>query len=162
MLLNSKNKLLKRFNIADVIILIIALAIIFGIVYKFDRERSNSLLKSSDNIRISFYIESLKDSNLIRKGDTVRDKNTNAAFGKIYEVVLDKSVDYGVNSEGMCIVSSKPFYNSVTIIVEGKGKYSDTGVFFNNTVYYLNNNLTGLAVGQIPPFTARIIKIEKL
>lgn len=159
---NSKNKLFKRFNIADVIIIIIAVAIVFGLIYRFDRERSNSLLKSSDNIQISFYIESLKDAGLIQKGDTVKDKNTNAVFGKVYDVILDESIDYGVNSEGVCIVSSKPLYNSVTIVVEGKGNYSDTGIFFNNTVYYLNNNVTGLTVGRMPPFTVRIIKIEKL
>jgi hypothetical protein len=162
MLFNSKSKLFKRFNTADIIIIIIAVAIVFGLVYRFDRERSNSLLKSPDNIKISFYIESLKGASLFQKGDTVRDKDTNAVFGEIHDVILDKSIDYGVNSEGVCIVSSKPLYNSVTIVVEGKGNYSDTGAFFNNSAYYLNNNITSLAVGHMPPLTARIIKIEKL
>lgn len=159
---NSKKKRFKRFNAADVVILFVVLAIIAGVIYKFDSERSNSMLRSQDTIRISFYIESIKDAQVFRTGDTVKDRDTNAVFGEISRVVLGESVDYGVNSDGRCIVSPKPLYNSVTIVVEGKGNYSDTGVFYNNTVYYLNNNLPGFTAGQMPALTARIIGIEKL
>ncbi len=162
MIFNGKGKLFGRFNIADIAMVIIVLFILVGLIYKFNSDNPNSPLKSSDNIRTTFYVESLSDSYPIENGDVVKDRNTNAVFGTVCDVKLEDSIDYGFNSEGMSTVSSKPYYNAVTITVEGIGNISDTGVFFNNTEYYLNNNLENLIVGRLPAFTAKIIKIGKM
>ncbi len=162
MFFNSKGEKIKRFNLSDIIITLVCLSIFIVLAYRFSSDNPNSPLKSAENIQTTFYIESLSDAYPIKEGDVVKDRNTNAVFGNVSNVIIDKSVDYGFDSEGICRVSSKPNYNSVTIVVEGKGSLSDTGVFFNNTQYYLNSSLPEFTVGSLPSFNVRIIAIEKL
>ena len=162
MLIDKKGKLFGKISIVDALIVILAFAVIIGLVYKFTRSSPTTPNIRKDTINLTFYSPSISNNaaDEIKDGDKVTDRGTNVLFGKVIGITKGDSVIYAYDSQGKCVASAKPNYSSIRIVVEGKGKYSKAGAYLNNIEYYEGKTITTLVVNKAS-FPAMIYDIIK-
>ncbi len=131
-----------KFNIIDLLLVIIILIVIIGVVHKFSK--SNTVVFSqTKNIQVTFFNEDVANYAIksIKKGNVVKDRTSGAIIGKVTKVDIGPDIYYASDSEGKMKKSSKDGYNSVQITVLGKGVYSGNGVTFGNADFYINRQI---------------------
>jgi len=143
MIIDSKGRLFGKISIVDILIIVVVLAGIGGLAYKFSTSGILRLNSGTDTIYISFYNEELMDyaAKSVKEGTIVIDPQKNTEFGKVKEIKIDKAKSITVNDAGQYVETSKPGYSSILITVEGKGTYSESGVMFGTEKYYIGKTL---------------------
>jgi len=133
-----------------VLVVVIIIAIAFGLYYKFDKSGTVTPFTATQTIRMSLYLESVNTYLIdnIKVGDEVRDRVQNVVLGKVTDIQVGPDISYFINDKGLVAQGSREGYNSVTIVFEGKGIYKDTGVFFSGIEYYINKNGTEWRIGN--------------
>ena len=117
-----------KFNIIDIIVLVVLIAAICFAGYKlfFDRlDDSATPTKERElSYTIEFYCEESPafSAELVQVGDNLVDEYLDVPLGKITKVELAPSVSYATDAEGNWVVSSKEGYNSLKITTELKFK----------------------------------------
>jgi hypothetical protein len=161
-IIDSKGRLFGKVSIIDILVLLVIVAVIAGVYILFIKNDNTPLIAKSDKILTVFYTEEVhsfvKDS--IKIGDQVRDRVTNAYFGKVVKVETGNSVSFGVNSAGEVIQSPKDGFISIKIFVEGDGVYSDADVRFGSYIFYSNRPFE-VRFGKTALWT-RIIGFDKM
>ncbi|NJD01774.1 MAG: DUF4330 domain-containing protein [Ruminiclostridium sp.] len=162
MIIDDKGKLFGKISIIDILVVCLVLAGIAGAYYKFGRSNTISAFVKPDKIELTFFSEDIPKyaGEAINPGDLVKDRLTDGVFGKVKEVALGPDIYYAANADGKMVKSSKEGYASLKIIVEGNGRYQDTGVTFNNKEYYVYN-LLEIRVGNTAVY-ARVQSISKI
>ena len=142
MFIDNKGKLFGKVSIIDILIIVVVLAVAAGVVYKFKQSKVAGFVPQQD-IEIQFYQEDTPDfaTNDIRKGDTVKDPARNAVFGVVKDVTVGNSISWAADSRGIQTASSREGYKSILVTVEGKGIYSDNGVTFSGSDYFVGKTL---------------------
>ena len=76
MILDKKGKLFGKISIVDVLVVVIIIAIAFGLYYKFDKSGTVTPFTETQTIRMSLYLESVNTYMIdsIKVGDPVRDR----------------------------------------------------------------------------------------
>lgn len=153
MLIDSKGKLFGKISIVDIIVVVMILGVIAGVGYKFTKSRTSTPFSKKDAVMVTFFQEEVPGyvPGTIKVGDIAADNATGSVFGKVVSVKADKAVSVGTNSNGEMVQTSRPGYNSLTVVVEGQGIYkdgaSDQGVSFDNTNFFVNKSIE-LKVGN--------------
>lgn len=163
MLFDKKGKLFGKISIVDILIVVIIVAVIGGVYYKFGRSGTVTAFTKTDTVQVSFYSESIPkyivDS--IKVGDVAKDRVQTIVIGKVVDVKVEPDRQYEPNSEGKVILSSRPDYCSVTVVVEGQGIYAaSSGVTFGGVEYFVNKPATEMRFGN-SFFYAKISDIKK-
>jgi len=149
MIIDKKGKVFGKISIID--ILIIAIIVFAGVLFLYYQTANKPIppppVGQVGNIRITFISLSRPDelAYKIKKGDDVKAMNTEKVYGKVIDVILTDSPYYGYDLDGKVVLSAKPGFKTVTIVVEGRGRYSDSKVFFNNVEYFKNKQLAIVA-----------------
>lgn len=140
MIIDEKGRLFGKFNILDIVVVLAILVVIAGVGYKFLKSNTPTPFRQADRIETSFFVEEVPDyaAAAIKAGDTVTDRVTGSAFGKVVSVDVQPSVSYAPDQEGHFVRTSKETYRSVRIVVQGEGIWSEKGVTFGNIDYYIN------------------------
>lgn len=162
MLFDKKGKLFGKISIVDILIVLIILAVAAGAYYKFGKSGTVTAFTKTDKIQISFYSETLPKYivNNIKVGDVARDRVQNIVFGKVIDVIPGPDLQCQPNNEGKVVLSSRPDYCSVTVVVEGDGIYAPSGVTFGGVEYFVNKPQTEMRFGN-SFFYAKISDIKK-
>ena len=150
MILDKNGKLFGKISIVDILIVVIILGVIGGLYHKFGRSGTVTPFTKTDKIQMSFVNESAQNYivNSIKVGDIAKDRVQNVVIGKVIEVLIAPGLDYNADSEGKVVASSRPNYSSVTVVVEGQGIYSPSGVTFGGVEYYINKPQTEMRFGN--------------
>lgn len=161
MLIDEKGRLFGKVNIVDFIVVAVLVLGVLGVGYKF-LSSSTSLFKKNEDVQIVFFNEDLPKyvADSIKVGDKVKDSVKNAVFGEVEDIDIKESIVFAANSEGVLMQTTRPEYISMTLTVKGKGIYTDTGVVFNNTDYYVGRSLE-LRAGNGVVWT-RVKEIKKV
>lgn len=143
MIIDSKGKLFGKVSIIDILIVLVIIAGVGGVTYKFNKSKAVTPFTKTEDIQIVFFTEDIPDyvAQSIKQGDLVKDRVSNSVFGRVKEVKIDKGIFYAPNDRGEMVASSKPGYVSLMLTVEGQGIYTDNGVTFGNVDYYINKTL---------------------
>ena len=150
----------KKFNIFDLALVLVIVAGVAGFFYRM--YISDPAFKEKDGVRTEFFVESVQDSIAysIQPGDEVKDPVSNSLFGNVVDVIVDKSINYGVNKDGEYVKTSIPDYKSVRFVVEGEAVFTDNGITFNNNNFFINRGLE-VRVGRVRVYT-KISGLEKI
>lgn len=159
----NKNEKRARFNIVDLIVLIVIVCAVAVIVI------SRFLSKDSDNgemkkVEFTFYAESVDDTvvNILKEGQAVSEGYTEAFFGNISDLKFGESISYldKKNDDGSYsfITTKQPGYSSVTIKCVDDCRFTDLGVMIDGKLYGVGHTLELLAGDT--RFTARIRDIK--
>jgi hypothetical protein len=162
MLFDKKGKLFGKISIVDILIVVLIIAVIGGVYYKFGRSGTVTAFTKTDNVQVSFYSESIPKYIVesIKAGDVAKDRVQTIVIGKVVDVKVGPDLQYEPNSEGKVTLSSRPDYCSVTVVVEGQGIYASSGATFGGVEYYINKPATEMRFGN-SFFYAKISDIKK-
>lgn len=143
MIMDEKGKLFGKISIVDILIVLVVLAAIAGVGYKFAKSKVASPFVKPDTIQIQFYGEEIPDyaAKAVKKGDAGVDPVKNSVFGSVTDVKIDKSASYGTDAKGQYVRSSKDGYSSIYVTLEGSGTYSDNGVKFGSDLYFIGKTM---------------------
>lgn len=164
MIIDSKGKLFGKISIIDVLVVVVILAGVVGIGYKFSKSRS-PLFAKGEIVVTQFYQAEVDEfaAKAIKVGDMVTDHSTGANFGKVTNIEIGKSASFAPDDKGVWVESPKPRYASIIITVEGPGIYKDgvgeQGVSFGNTDFYVDRSVD-VQVGNTN-FWAKVYSLQK-
>ncbi len=124
-----------RFNILDIIIIIVSVALITGI---FFRNNIVEMLSedTSGNITYTFVIKELDGALLpgVKPNTLLSDPESGGEMGRILSVSFEKSIVNETAADGSIMSLEKSGFYDVTVRVAGNGFSSDTGVFLDGVV----------------------------
>lgn len=161
MFIDNKGKLFGKISIIDIIVLVLVVAVVGGVGYKFTKSRS-VVTGGTDKVILEFYSEESPDFALkaVRKGDIVGDYDKGSIFGKVVSVSVNKADSWGQDAQGQLVKTSKPGYASAIIKVEGQVlKNRDGGISVNNADYFIGKTITTKAGDSV--FVSRLYSIAK-
>ncbi len=159
----NKNEKRVRFNIVDLIVLIVivcAVAVI-AVSHFLSKDSGNGEMKT---VEFTFYAESVDDTvvNTLEKGQAVSEGYTEAFFGNILDLKFGESISYldkrNVDGSYSFVTAKQSEYSSVTIKSVVDCKFTDLGVMIDGKLYGVGHTLELLAGDT--RFTARIRDIS--
>lgn len=166
MIIDSKGKLFGKISIIDILIVLVLLAAIAGVGYKYAASKTTTPFTVKDDIRMKFYGAEVPEyaANSVKAGDTVKDLVKGTVFGTVKEVVVDKAISVASTDRGEIVQASRPGFASIMITVEGKGLLGDgrSGVTIDNSEYYIGDAIDKLRAGNAALYyNVRVYDISK-
>ena len=135
--MNGK-KTMPKFNMIDVLIILVLLAALFGIALRFDLADKIGLQAQTDEAEVYLLIEDIQEASLeyFVPGENLYIELQDLLFGEITEVVdVRPAIKYNAVFTGEIMKSEAPGRIDVVLSVRSKGRMSDEG-FMINGIYY--------------------------
>lgn len=147
--------MIKKFNIIDVIILLVVLAVAAFVGVKMFSNPNSSEAEPKTYI-ISFFCEEVPSyaADAVSVGDSVEDETKKVYLGKISEVLLDEAVVFNADAEGNTVKSTREGYKSVKITSEVQAVEFEHGIIADSIKYSIGHSVTlyagkGKMVGRV-------------
>ncbi len=152
----------RKFTWIDFAIIIVIVAAIAGIGYKFAKSRLAAPTVEREKILITYYMEYAPDSSIesIKVGDPARESVQNSNFGKITEIVTGESIFWDSDDEGQQVGSPREGFSSLILTMETEGVMNNNGVSIDKSVYYVGQTIN-LYAGKSTFIAGRISDIAK-
>lgn len=149
-----------KFNIVDIIVILIIIAAVALVGMKFSSK--DMVSTGSVQYRISFFCEDVPDfaAEIIQEGDSVTDEDKNSALGTIEKVTLGPARTYAATSDGQLKIAPKEGYNSVEVSAIVDAQEFQHGIMVNAAKYGVGHSLT-LRMGKAKVY-GRVSGLEKL
>lgn len=145
MIIDEKGKLFGKINIIDLILILVVIAAVAIVGYKF---LSPKVTNSASSVaEVKYYIEEAADFvvNQVNVGDKCMDESKNVELGTVTNVEIMDSVCYETTADGKIVKTSKPDYKSMIITTEVQATQFDHGMIVNASKYYVGHTFTFLA-----------------
>lgn len=146
MFIDQKGKLFGKINIIDLAIILVIVAVIGVLGFKFLAPAQSGGV-SQGVCEVKYYIEEVSDfvSEKVNIGDKLMDEAKNVSLGVITNVELSDAVSYGTDAQGKWVKSSKPDYKSMIITSEVNATKYDHGMIVGASKYYVGHTFVLLA-----------------
>lgn len=156
----SENKKV-RFTLIDAIVVLVIIAVIAFVGYKFFGKEVVQNQATSDTFEISFYIEEAPDFAVdnIKVGSTVTDEAKKVSLGTIKNVETGDAVGFVGTDDGEFVTSSKENYKSVKITAEVNANEFEHGIKVAGNEYVVGHSMT-IYAGKAKLY-GRVSGIEK-
>ena len=150
----------KKFNLVDAIVLVVILAVVGLVGYKFLAGGVSG--SATSTYQVKFFCEEVPSfaAEEIKVGDKILDEQKESSLGVVKEVVLDGSHTYTTTETGDIRIVPKPHYNSVELTAEVEASDYDFGMIVDSSKYGIGHSIT-IRVGKAKIF-GRVSDIEKL
>ncbi len=148
-----------KFNVIDAIVILVILAVIALVGYKFMLGSGESGV--SGTYTLKFLCEEVPDfaASVIEIGDVVVDEQKDVPLGTVTDIKIDESRTYTTTKEGDIRVVPKPYYTCVELTTTLTGEEYQNGVIVNSSKYGVGHSIT-IRVGKAKIF-GRVSYIEK-
>ena len=135
MLTDIKGKLFGRFNIIDLLFVLIIVIAISATVYKFGFSENRDATVASEKIEYVLKAEKVRmfTVDAFEIGDTVYDDESSKAIGVITKVDYKPSEQHLEKSDGTIAKSVMPERYDAYVTIECDARISDDGYFANGT-----------------------------
>jgi hypothetical protein len=164
MIIDSKGKLFGKVSIIDILIVLVIVAAVAGVGYKFSKSRAGGPIftNASQNIKLTFFWEEAPDFALkaVKKGDYVRDFDRSIVLGKVTDIKIDKGIFFTETDKGEIVKTSREGFDSYYMTVEGTGTFSEMGGVVIGGIEYNIGRSFVMKVGDAV-FQGRIYSFEK-
>ncbi len=160
----QKAKAKRKFTAIDFIIILVIITAILGAKYKLSKANAvTPFVAKPDKIKVSFFIEEVPEfaAKAVKIGDPVKESIQNSNFGKVTDIVIDKSISWARDNSGNFVASNRDGYSSVSIAMEAYGLIGNNGVTIDKSVYYIGQTIT-LYAGNSVFQNGRIADIKKV
>ncbi len=146
MIIDEKGKLFGKVNIIDLVIILVIIAAVAFVGFKFLAPGMNNA-DTAGVAEVKFYIEEVSDfvADKIQIGDRLMDEAKNVSLGVVTNIEFAPAVSYGTNSEGKWVTSSKEGYKSMILTGEVQATKYDHGMIVNASKYYVGHTFVLLA-----------------
>ncbi len=158
--MENTNTKKRKFNIIDAIIILVVIAAIAFVGFKFISNKNSSA--NIDKYVITFYGEEVSDfvPEYIALGDNVYDDVEEVVIGTVVDIQTNDSVTYTTNDSGQVIQTSKPGYKSIKVMTEVSATEFSNGILVDDIKYGVGHTLT-MRAGTAKLFL-KVCGIEKL
>lgn len=151
MIIDKKGKLFGKVSIIDLLIVVVVIAAILGVLYKFNQSSTVTPFSDKDKIEVKLQTDDVEKFAIdaIEIGDTVKDWNSGVVLGKLVDFKVGESKLEYYDDQGQVVLSSRDDHVSVELFVEGEGIYSESGTTsFGSNSYFINRSME-IAVGDV-------------
>ena len=137
-----------KVNIVDIIILIVFLAIVAFLGYRF-LFRDDTDAGNTKPVIIEFTSSEVNDytARQLETGVPVLDGNANKALGTAVDFTVDDATTTFVTDSGKVVLATIPETKSVVITIEGAGELDGNGLLIDGTRYGIGHS-TVVFVGK--------------
>ena len=149
-----------KFNIVDIIVVLVIIAAVVLVGSKF---LGNDVGPTTNaQYKISFFCEEVPSfaAEVIKEGDFVTDDDKNSALGIVEKVTLTPSQTYADTSDGTKALAPKDGYNSVEVTAIVDAQEFQHGIIVNAAKYGVGHSLT-IRVGKAKIY-GRVSGLEKI
>jgi hypothetical protein len=151
-----------KFNVIDAIVIVVILAVIALVGYKFALGGAVSGSGGEGTYQLTFLCEEVPEfaATIIEEGDIVVDEQKDVPLGTVDSVTLSESRTYTTDSNGEIHIEGKPYYNCVELNTTLTGEEYQNGVIVNSSKYGVGHSIT-IRVGKAKIY-GRISSITKV
>lgn len=146
MIIDEKGKLFGKINLIDLLIIVVVIAAVGVLGYKFLAPKA-----TGGNVQsvaeVKYFIEEVSDfvADEVKVGDKLMDESKNVELGVVTNVEYGDAVSYGTDANGKWVQSSKPGHQSMLITSEVNATKFDHGMIVNASKYYVGHTFVLLA-----------------
>lgn len=147
-MIDKNGKIGGKVNLIDLIIVVVILAAVVFVVYRFFVKDDTGIIKNEPVI-IEYTCDETNDytAERLELGATVLDGNTDNVLGTVIDIKIGEPVSYTVTDSGDTVGMIKPGYNSVVITIEGAGILEENGLMIDRFRYGIGHT-TVVFVGE--------------
>lgn len=160
--MNKDGKIKGKFNVIDLLVIILVIAVIGGIFWRFGSSITTAV-RSEEEFVYKIQVEGVKSYTVdaLKKGGKVTDKNSNIDLGEILDVTVEPAKKQEECADGRIVNALQPERYTATVTVKTHGKESDNS--------YITADSNELSVGRKSDFytkyvhtTGNIMSVEKV
>ncbi len=124
--MNKDGKIKGKFNIIDILAIVLVLVVIVGIVWRFGSSVTTAV-KSDSEFTYVVKVEGVRDYTIkaLEKGGRVTDKNSTMDLGEIVDVSVMPATTISETATGNVISTELPDRYSAMVTIKTYGKESD-------------------------------------
>jgi hypothetical protein len=128
-ILDEKGRLFGKVNLFDLIVLLVLIALVTGVGYKYLVSNNNIILNQSD-IQVKLWIEDVKDVSVkaINVGDIVREYDSNNLFGEVIKKEVKPHYEEVETADGRVVHAPVEGKHDVYVTLKCKGIVSDNAI----------------------------------
>lgn len=133
----------RKFSWIDLAVIVIVVAAIAGISYKFAKANVSKTTVEKQKLKITFRVENTPNSNIaaIKEGDPVTESVQGTSLGKVIDIKTGPSVYWESGKDGQLVSSSREGYSSLDLTMEVYGVLKRNGIFIDKTSYYVGQTI---------------------
>ena len=124
--MNKDGKIKGKFNIIDILAIVLVLVVIVGIIWRFGSSVTTAVQSDSEFTYV-VKVEGVRDYTIkaLEKGGRVTDKNSTMDLGEIVDVAVMPATTVSETADGNVISTELPGRYSAMITIKTYGKESD-------------------------------------
>ncbi|MBQ6860328.1 MAG: DUF4330 family protein [Clostridia bacterium] len=132
----DQNKKRFRFNIVDVIIVLVVAVVIGAAYMKFNKYNVKTDESSQENIVYNISIYNVRDysADAYRSGDAIFDSLTGVNIGVIENVTMADAVTYETTENGKLVKVTNPYKKDVVLTVKTPGTVEANAYYANKSI----------------------------
>lgn len=160
--MNKDGKIKGKFNIIDLLVIVLILAVIGGIILRFGSSMTTAV-KSNEEFEYVVRVEAVRPYTVevLNKKGVVTDKNSNMDLGEIISVEAEQATLSSQRADGKLVDAELPGKQNVLVTIKTQGKESDNS--------YITADSNELSVGRMTEIytkyvhtTGMIVEVKKI
>ena len=148
--MNKDGKIKGKFNIIDILVILLIIAVVAGIVVRFGSSVTTAV-KSDEEFEYVVKVESVRQYTVdaLNKKGKITDKKSEIDLGEIISVETEPSKFLSEKSNGEMVYASQPDRFTAYITIKTKGKESDNS--------YITADSNELSVGRVTEIISKYV-----
>lgn len=140
--MENQTKTKRKFNIIDLIFILVIVAAVAAVGFKFLGDSATT--RSSSQYVITLHSDDVPSNALkpVKVGDKMTDETGDIYLGKIDSIETGEALVYTTNSDGQICTSAKEGYESVDMTVTVTATGSEHYITIGGTKYSINHGFT--------------------
>ena len=160
--MNKDGKSKGKFNIIDVLAVILVIAVILGLAVRF-KSSVTTAVKSDEEFIYTVRVEGVRDYTIdaLKKGGKLTDKKSEKDLGEIVSVEEEPSKVQSERADGKIVLADQPDRYTAIVTIKTRGKESDNS--------YITADSNELSVGRTTEIyskyvhtSGKIMSVEKI
>ena len=160
-MVNRDGKIKGKFNIIDILAIVLVVVVIAGIVWRFGSSVTTAV-KSDSEFTYTVRVEAVRDYTIkaLEKGGKITDKNSTMDLGEIVDVKVEPATKTEERADGIIVDSEVPDRFTAYVTIKTFGKEADNS--------YIAADSNELSVGRTTEIfskhvhtSGKIISVEK-
>ena len=160
--MNKDGKIKGKFNIIDLLAIILVVAVAAGLVVRF-RSTVTTAVKSDESFVYTVKVSGVKNYTVeaLEKKGKVTDKKSELDLGEITEVVAEPCSTEAERADGKIVMAEQPERYNVTVTIKTRGKEAENS--------YITADSNELSVGRMTEIftkyvhtSGKIMSVEKI
>ena len=163
MLLDEKGRLFGKISIIDIGVLLLIIALMGGVYYKFFMVDKNQNAAKFDTIEYKILVEEVRQQSIdaIEIGADIYDVKTDSPMGKIMSKEVLPATDQLTKADGTVVIAEKPERYNVLVTIQVPGVETRNG-FLANGKRDLNRESQQVMDTRMIILETKIVDVENL